>query len=83
MIISFIQIIIFSNFYIQIVLFKLSFIYILIIQIIIYSNCNLFMNDLLTLVIWKGVYDRIVYIVKKGINIFFKKGFLGGGHNVA
>ena len=28
--------------------------------------------------IWKCAYDRIVYIVKKGINIFFKKGFLGG-----
>ena len=36
---------------------------------------------LLTLVMWKCVYDRIVYlnIVKKGINIFSKK----GGHNVA
>ena len=36
---------------------------------------------LLRLVMWKCVYDRIVYlnIVKKGINIFSKK----GGHNVA
>ena len=38
-------------------------------------------SNLLTLVIWKCVYDRIVYIVKKGINIFSKKGFLRGGHN--
>ena len=28
-------------------------------------------NNLLTVVVWKCVYDRIVYIVKKGINIFF------------
>ena len=32
-------------------------------------------NNLLTLVIWKCVYDRIDYIVKKGINIFSKMGF--------
>jgi len=30
------------------------------------------MNNLLTLLIWKCVYARIVYIVKKGINIFSK-----------
>ena len=29
------------------------------------------------------VYDRIVNIFKKGINIFFKKGVFKGGHNVA
>ena len=29
------------------------------------------------------LYDQIVYIVKKGINIFSKKGFLRLGHNVA
>ena len=29
------------------------------------------------------IYDRIVYIVKKGINIFFKKGgFKGGGPHI-
>ena len=39
------------------------------------------MNNL-TLVIWKCAYDRIVYIVKKGINIFSKKWFLRGWHNV-
>ena len=40
------------------------------------------LTNLLTLVIWKCVYDRIVYIVKK-VSIFFsKKGFFkGGGHN--
>ena len=44
------------------------------------------MNNLLILVIYGSTcsYDRIVYIVKKGINIFSKKGiFKGGGHNVA
>ena len=34
-----------------------------------------YINNLLKLVIWKRVYDRIV---KKGINIFSKKGFLTG-----
>ena len=29
------------------------------------------------------LYDQIVYIVKRGINIFSKKGFLRLGHNVA
>ena len=33
-------------------------------------------NNLLTLIVCKCEYDRIVYIVKKGINIFSKKGFL-------
>jgi len=28
------------------------------------------------------VYDQIVYIVKKGINIFLKRGFLREGHNI-
>ena len=39
-----------------------------------------YINNLLTLVIWKCVYDRKVYlnIVKKAINIFSKKGFLRG-----
>ena len=35
------------------------------------------LKNLLTLVIWKCVYDRIVYIVK----MVSKKGFLRGGHN--
>ena len=35
------------------------------------------MNNSLTLVIWKCVFDRIVYIVKKGMNSFC------GRHNVA
>ena len=30
------------------------------------------LTNLLTLVIWKCVYDRIVYIVKK-VSIFFQK----------
>ena len=36
-------------------------------------------------VIWKCVIDRIIYIVQKGINIFFKKGVFkagGGAQNV-
>jgi len=47
------------------------------------STLENYINNLLTLVIWKCVYDRIVYLVKKGINIFSKKGFLRGWHNVA
>ena len=39
-----------------------------------------YINNLLTLFIWKYAYDRIVYIVKKDINIFSKKGVLRGGH---
>ena len=31
---------------------------------------------------WKGIYDRIVYIIKKSIKIFSKKGFLREGNNV-
>ena len=42
-----------------------------------------YMNNLLTLVIWKCVYYRIVFIVKKKESIFFQKGFFKGGHNVA
>ena len=41
----------------------------------IYEN---YINNLLTLVIWKFVYDQIVYIVKKRYQYFFKE-FLGGG----
>jgi len=37
-----------------------------------------YINNLLALLILKCVYDRIVYIVKTGINVFFKKGFLRG-----
>ena len=33
-----------------------------------------YVNNLLTLAIWKCVYDRIVYIGKKVIYIFSKKG---------
>jgi len=40
-------------------------------------------NNLLTVVVWKCVYDRIVYIVKKGINIFFLKEVFKGGHNLS
>ena len=43
-----------------------------------------YINNLLTLVIWKCVYDEIVDIIKKGINIFSNHGFLRvGGHTVA
>ena len=48
------------------------------------SPLGYYINNLLRLGIRKCVYDRTVYIVKKGINILFKKGvFKGGGHNVA
>ena len=43
------------------------------------SPLGYYINNLLTLGIRKCVYDRIVYIVKKGINILSKKGFLRGG----
>ena len=36
---------------------------------------KIYINNLLTLVIWKCAYDRIVFIVKKGINTFSKKVF--------
>ena len=38
------------------------------------STLENYINNLLTLVIWKCVYDGIVYIVKKGIHIFQKRG---------
>jgi len=34
-------------------------------------------------VIWMCVYERKVYIFKKGIDIFSEKGFLRGGDNIA
>ena len=44
------------------------------------SPLGYYINNLLRLGIRKCVYDRTVYIVKKGINILFKKGvFKGGG----
>ena len=39
-------------------------------------------NNSLTLVVWKCLYDRIVYIVKKYINIFSKKEVLRGAQKL-
>ena len=43
------------------------------------STYENYINNLLTFVIWKCVYDRIVYIVKKRYLYFSKKGVLKGG----
>ena len=42
---------------------------------------TVYITNLLTLVIWKFVCDRIVYRVKKCINIFQKRSYYGG-HNI-